>query len=500
MIKGIVSRAKTITDSLKGPVHNQVMGLLTLVISVTAVTTAALLAPPVTANELDLQQMAAPLYHTEKQIIFHKLDNGLQLRLLPLADNQLVSLASQFRVGSRDETSGQTGYAHLFEHMLFKGSENAPGDSYAQTMSAISGQFNASTFFDFTNYYLTIPSEALKLSLWLEADRFIRPALTEQTVKNQQDTVLEEMATSIDNQPYIRKAMEFLLTQARDTPYGHAVIGSREDVKNATKETLEQFHHTHYRPDAMQLSIVGALPENTALWVEEEFGRWQNPEQALKAPLKMQFDNQAVHGEVVDERGPWPALLLAWHTVGQTHPDAAAVSLLEAYLFQNRSSLIKQSGLTEPDQLLTYSIPLSMEQMGVSNLVMVPRAKTSLDRLAGNVERAIETLATNGISDQALSQLKANWLNKRLQLIDRPSQLARALSATLAQDSLTPLTGPWERINAVSPAQLQAVAQTYFSQGYVRLDLLPPWYIRWTKTLLEWFPQGLSDTLEDLVL
>ncbi len=497
MKKDIVSRVKTITDSINGPIYHLVLGLLMLV---TSLTTAALLVPVVTANELDLQQMAAPLYRTEKQIIFHRLDNGLQLRLLPLADSQLVSLASQFSVGSRDEPSGQAGYAHLFEHMLFKGSENAPGDSYAQTMSALSGQFNASTFFDFTNYYLTIPSTALKLSLWLEADRFIRPALTDQTVKNQQDTVLEEMATSIDNQPYVRKAMAFLLTQAKDTPYGHAVIGSREDVKNATTDALTKFHQTHYRPDAMQLSIVGTYPDSTAQWVKQEFGQWQNPEQRKKVPLEMQFENKPVHAEVVDERGPWPALLLAWHTVGQTHRDAAAVSLLEAYLFQNRSSLIKQSGLTDPDQLLTYSIPLTMEQMGVTNLVMVPRAKTSLDRLANNVEQAINSLATDGISAEALSQLKANWLNKRLQLIDRPSLLARALSATLSQDSLTPLTGPWERIDAVSPAQLQAVAQTYFSQGYVRLDLLPPWYIRWTKTLLEWFPTGMSDTLEDLVL
>jgi len=497
MKKGIVSRAKAITDSINGPIHPQVLGLLMLLASMSCVASES---PSATANELDLQQMAAPLYRTEQQIIFRQLDNGLQLRLLPLADSQLVSLASQFSVGSRDEPAGQTGYAHLFEHMLFKGSENAPGDSYAQTMSALSGQFNASTFFDFTNYYLTIPSTALQLSLWLEADRFIRPALTKQTVKNQQSTVLEEMATSIDNQPYVRKAMEFLLTQARDTPYGHAVIGSRIDIKNATTETLTRFHQTHYRPDAMQLSIVGTFPDSTYQWVEEEFGQWGKPVQALRTPLKVQFDNKPVHAEVIDERGPWPALLLAWHTVGQAHRDAAAVSLLEAYLFQNRSSLIKQSGLTDPDQLLTYSIPLTMEQMGVTNLVMVPRAKTSLDRLAKNVELAIKSLATDGISDEALSQLKADWLNKRLQRLDRPSLLARALSATLAQDSLTPLTGPWERINAVSPAMLQAVAQTYFSQGYVRLDLLPPWYIRWTKTVLEWFPSGMSDALEDLVL
>ncbi|MGM8891899.1 M16 family metallopeptidase, partial [Psychrobacter sp. 1Y1] len=149
----------------------------------------------------ELSTLAQPLFHAEQRLQYRLLDNGLQVRILPLDDTQAVSIASQFDVGSRNEVNGQTGYAHLFEHMLFKGSKHAPGDSYTQTMSALSGQFNASTFFDFTNYYLTVPSQALELSLWLEADRFRYPTLNETTVKNQQAAVLEEMATSIDNQP-----------------------------------------------------------------------------------------------------------------------------------------------------------------------------------------------------------------------------------------------------------------------------------------------------------
>ena len=449
--------------------------------------------------------MAAPLYSIEKTIVYRKLDNGLQLRLLPIPFSTSVSVATQFRVGSRDEITGQTGYAHLFEHMLFKGSQHAPGDSYAQTMSALSGQFNASTFFDFTNYYLTLPSEALELALWLEADRFIRPVLSQQTVENQQATVLEEMATTIDNQPYVRDAMEFLLSQADGTPYGHSVIGSKEDVSSATVEQLNQFHQRHYRPDATQLSIVGTYSDNTHAWVDAEFGQWQNPQPALKVPslataTPLAPKNKQVHGEIIDARGPWPAVLLAWHTVGQQHQDAAAIALLEAYLFQNRASLMKQSGLTDPEQLLTYSIPLSMDLMGVSNLVMVPRAKTSLNQLVTNVQKMIIDIADNGIDDTSLHQLKANWLNQALQQLDRPSQLARMLSATQQRDTLTPLTGPWERINTVTAEQIQQVTKLYFSDNLVRLDLLPSWYIRWTKSLLEVLPEGVSDTLEESVL
>lgn len=452
------------------------------------------------ATEADLDELSLPLYQLEQHISYTVLGNGLQLRLLPLNLGQSVSIATQFSVGSRDEKPGQTGYAHLFEHMLFKGSQHAPGDSYAQTMSALSGQFNASTFFDYTNYYLTIPSNALELALWLEADRFIRPALTQETVSNQQATVLEEMATSIDNQPYVRQAMEFLLEQAKGTPYQHAIIGSKQDINGATPESLDLFHQGHYRPDAMQLSIVGHIPEQTEHWVNAEFSAWSAPLIPLIKHQHLSFENKPVIDEIIDSRGPWPALLMAWHTVGQAHADAAAITLLEAYLFQNRSSIIKQSGLTDPEQMLSYSIPLSMEHMGVTNLVLVPRAKTSLDKLAGNVESMIEEVNHLGIDQDVLAQLKAQWLNLRLRQLDSPSLLSRALSATLEQDKHTPLTGPWERVNAVTTEDIQRVTQQYFSHGYVRLDLLPPWYIRWSKTLLEWLPIGLTDSLEDSVL
>ena len=460
----------------------------------------AFISPNTLAEEVNLEQLATPLYQLEQKIDYQTLDNGLQIRLLPMDNTLSVSIASQFSVGSMDEAPGQTGYAHLFEHMLFKGSKNAPGDSYAQMMSSLSGQFNASTFFDFTNYYLTIPSAALELALWLEADRFIRPALTQETVTNQQATVLEEMATSIDNQPYVRQAMEFLLEQVEGTPYQHAVIGSKQDIAQSTPTSLNQFHQNHYRPDAMQLSIVGDLPPQTTEWIQSLFDDWAKPSTPINAHQEYIFANESVRAEIVDSRGPWPALLLAWHTVGQAHRDAAAVTLLEGYLFQNRNSIIKQSGLRDPQQLLTYSIPLSMEHMGVTNLVMVPRAKTSLDRLAESIEQMINQLSSQGISESDLDQLKAQWLNLKLRQVDSPSALARALSATLPQDRLAPLTGPWERINAVTTADMQRVTGRYFNHGYVRLDLLPPWYIRWGKTLLEWLPGGLTDSLEDSVL
>ncbi|MCL1051775.1 insulinase family protein [Shewanella abyssi] len=448
----------------------------------------------------DLSAQAAPLYQTEQRIQYRRLSNGLQVRTLAIADSSSISIASQFAVGSRNEIAGQTGYAHLFEHMLFKGSEHTPGDSYTQTMSELSGQFNASTFFDFTNYYLTIPTQALELSLWLEADRFRYPALTPATVANQQAAVYEEMATSIDNQPYVRKAMEFLLAQVQGTPYGHAVIGSIADVKAATPASLNQFHQNYYRPDAMQLTLVGNIPAQTNNWIDNSFASWQKPATAKATMPDLHIDAKAVHAEIIDERGPWPAVLLAWHTAGTNSADAPALALLEAYLFQNKSSLIERTSLQDPDQLLSYSIPLKMQHHGVTNLVLVPRARTSLDTLTSNVDKLIESVTIEPIPAEELCQLKQIWLDKKLSILDSPSALSRHLSATIEKDTQAPLTAQWQRINAVSAADLQRVSERYFKHKRVRLDLLPPWHIRAAKTVLEWLPKGAADSLEESVM
>ncbi|GAA4898161.1 pitrilysin family protein [Ferrimonas pelagia] len=454
----------------------------------------------VVTAQSELAQRAAPLYELEQQIRSEVLENGLQLRILPLPAGQTVSIASQFAVGSRNEGPGQTGYAHIFEHMLFKGSENAPGDTYVQTIGAYAGRFNATTWFDATNYYLTLPSEAVELGLWLEADRFIRPTLTEEGVQNQQGAVLEEMAMTIDNQPYVRPAMEFLLDQVAGTPYGHAVIGSVEDVSGSSAASLSAFHQAFYRPDLMQLSLVGDVPEPALAWVEQAFGAWSRPNHAPPEFGQLMLERRAVHQRLVDKRGPWPGLVLGWHTVGSTHPDAAAVALLELYLLHSKASVVQQSRLTDPDQLLTFSLPVSMELHGVANLVLVPRARTSLDSLADSVAAHIDAVAQAPLDAQTLTRLKTMWLEQQLARLDSPRSLAIALSATLDMDAETPLTGPWQRIEQVTPQDIARVARDYFQAGTVRLDLLPPWYVRAVKRVLEWLPSSTADWLEEAVL
>lgn len=442
----------------------------------------------------------ATLYQLESRIETYSLANGLTVHLLPLENKHTLTIASQFNVGARNEAKGQTGYAHLFEHMLFKGSEQAPGDTYAQQLSALGARFNASTHFDYTNYFVTLPSQALSLGLFLEADRFIRPQLTATTVKNQQQTVLQEIAQTIDNQPYVRSTMEFLLAQVKDTPYGHGIIGTREDITQASPESLTAFHRAYYRPDAMQLSLVGKLSPEVKTLIEQHFAKWTAPNQPIIEFNQLKIPPQPVMAQLIDERGPWPGLLLAWHTVGKNHPDAAAIRLLEADLFQNTQSALAKISQHDPAQMLSYSLPFELENHGITNLVLVPRAKTSLNALTDMVLALIKQAQQTRMSDAALCQLKQTWLNQRLAELDSTQSLATLLSATSKQDQAHPLTAQWERINAVTADDFQRVAKHYFTPNMVRVDLLPPWYIRLGKTLLEWLPAGVSDDLEDAAL
>ncbi|MCL2918039.1 M16 family metallopeptidase [Shewanella litorisediminis] len=451
-----------------------------------------------------------PLRHLDEAVETRQLDNGIRLFWLPKANKQSITLASRFAVGSRHEAPGQTGWAHLFEHLLFKGSRLAPGDGYSQLMNAMGASFNASTLFDDTRYYSRIPAEGLDFTLALERDRFEHPQFAAEAIANQQKTVLAEMAQTIDNQPYFRAAMTFLLSQATDTPYRHAIIGSRADILGADAGSLKAFHQRFYRPTRLSMALTGALPADIETRLNAHFGGWQAPAPAQSRetaqPDEADVTRQEVkprapvHGEVTDERAPWPGLLMAWHTVGRNHPDAAAIKLLELALFQRIASGLERAGISGKQSLLHYSLPLEMELHGMTNLVLVPRANVSLDTLAAGIDTMVNQAASEPMKGTELCQLKQLWLADYQEQLSSDETLAQWLAASPATDHAQPLLNPWLRVRDVSEHDLMRVAQRYFAGHSVRLDLKPAWHTRLGKGLLEWLPESWAEGLEELAL
>ncbi len=206
----------------------------------------------------------------------HELDNGLRVNLSVDSSTPMVGVNLWYAVGSRNEREGKTGFAHLFEHMMFQGSANVPKNRHFELVEGAGGTLNASTWFDRTNYYDTLPSHHLELALWLESDRmgWMLPAMTQEKLSNQQEVVINERKERYDNQPYgdwDERIQSMVFPPSH--PYHHPVIGSTEDIAGASLEDVAEFFRTYYVPDNAVLTLAGDLDPHRALeLVKRHFG------------------------------------------------------------------------------------------------------------------------------------------------------------------------------------------------------------------------------------
>ena len=206
----------------------------------------------------------------------HVLDNGLRVVLAPDGTTPVVGVNLWYRVGSRNETPGRTGFAHIFEHMMFQGSANVPRNGHFHHIERVGGTANATTWFDRTNYYETLPSHHLDLALWLESDRmgWMLPAMTAEKLENQRQVVMNERRERYDNQPYgdWDERIQSLLFPASH-PYHHTVIGSMEDIAAATLDDIHEFFAAYYLPNNAVITVCGDCDPGHALdRVERYFG------------------------------------------------------------------------------------------------------------------------------------------------------------------------------------------------------------------------------------
>src|SRR5688572_834067 len=254
------------------------------------------------------------------------LDNGLRVVLSRDPRAPLVAVNLWYDVGSRHEKAGKTGFAHLFEHMMFQGSANVAKGQHFSLVQAAGGTLNASTWLDRTNYFETLPGHELELALWLEADRMasLLPAMTQEKLDNQRDVVKNERRWSVDNQPYGTwdEKMQALV-YPETHPYHHSTIGSMEDLSAASLEDVSEFFATYYAPNNAVLTVAGDFETDEALvMIERHFGPIPaNP--ALPPPPDMSVDPLIGTDvrETVPDQVPLPRIYLA-HRVPPFGTDA----------------------------------------------------------------------------------------------------------------------------------------------------------------------------------
>ncbi|MFF7212315.1 M16 family metallopeptidase [Streptomyces sp. NPDC008238] len=396
----------------------------------------------------------------------HRLANGLRVVLSEDHLTPVAAVCLWYDVGSRHEVKGRTGLAHLFEHLMFQGSENVKGNGHFELVQSAGGSLNGTTSFERTNYFETMPAHQLELALWLEADRMgsLLSALDLESLDNQRDVVKNERRQRYDNVPY-GTAFERLTAMAYPDghPYHHTPIGSMADLDAASLEDARAFFRTYYAPNNAVLSVVGDIdPEQTLAWIEKYFGTIPSHD---GKPAPRDGSLPGVMGgqlrEVVEEDVPSRALMAAYRLPhdGTREADAADLALTvlgggESSRLHNRLVRRDRSAVAAGFGLLRLAGAPSLGWLDVktSSGVEVPAVEAAVDE---ELARFAEEGPTPEEMERAQAQLEREWLDRLATVGGRADELCRY--AVLFGDPQLALTAV-RRILDITADEVRAVA------------------------------------------
>ncbi|MGA8046357.1 MAG: pitrilysin family protein [Dermatophilaceae bacterium] len=398
----------------------------------------------------------------------HTLANGLRVVVSPDHTVPVVTVNLWVGVGSRHEAPGRTGFAHLFEHLMFQGSRSVAGGEHFAALMAQGGRLNATTWFDRTNYFETVPVGALELALWLEADRHghLLPAVTQENLDNQRDVVKEEKRQRYDNQPYGNALVDvYAATFPEAHPYHHPTIGSMADLDAAGLDDVHAFYRRHYAPDNTVLTIVGDVRVEAAVdLVERHFGglgHRADPDRGRSAQLG------PVEGPVRVDRFddvPNDRLHLAFRLPAEGSDDYLAASLaLDCAAGLTSSPMVTR--LVRREQVATSIGAHAMGFVDGSSLGLVVAdiapghdADRVEAEIAAELTRFAETGPTPELLEAVRAQAERGWLSALASGEERADLISQY---TLLHDDPGYINTALDRFLAIGPAQIHRAAQEW---------------------------------------
>jgi predicted Zn-dependent peptidase len=340
----------------------------------------------------------------------YQLTNGLKVVLNPDASAPLVAINLWYHVGSKNERPGRTGFAHLFEHMLFSGSEHVGNNEHFRYVQAVGGVLNGTTFFDRTNYFETLPSNYLALGLWLESDRmgFFLPALTQEKLDIQREVVKEERRQRYDNVPY-GTAFERLLGLAFEPDYSYhwPTIGSMEDLGAASLDDIREFFKTWYHPSNAVLTLVGDFNiEDAKKLVEQYFGDIPAGSPVPGFTLQRKPAGQEKR-ETFASQVQLPRIYRLYHLPKMGEPDWTHADLLTTVLASDKASRLDRVLVHEKQiaqDVATYVLPT--EGTGMLMLQATAREGVAIEEIEAAIDEEVSKLAIGGITEDELTRAK----------------------------------------------------------------------------------------------
>jgi len=354
-----------------------------------------------------VERWLGPLAGVER----HRLDNGLEVRLVPSARAPIVVAALLYRVGARDEPPAQGGIAHFLEHMMFKGSDRFPMGSIDRLTQSLGGENNAFTSHDVTAYHFSFSSEHWRLALDIEADRMERLTLAEVEIEREREVILEEISMYEDD-PWDALELHVNASYYGPFPYARPILGTRETVRAIDREALERFYRAHYRPDNAVLVLAGDLPAGALEEVAARLGRTEaggNRRGHWSEPFAEPPGLRRVHVE----KGKVPRLLVALPAPSANHPNFAAWRLWFAILGGGRSSRLHRRLVD--DGMLCSAMSADLTEMAGPGIGAI-----SAELLPGIEPAAVEKVVLESLDELRLEPPSAAELEnaRRLLLAD----------------------------------------------------------------------------------
>jgi zinc protease len=405
------------------------------------------------------------------------LANGLRVILSPDTAVPVVSVALYYDVGSRNEKTGRTGFAHLFEHMMFQGSENVPKAAHFQYIFNAGGTMNGTTSTERTNYFETLPASHLPLALWLESDRMRSLKVTQENLDNQRNAVQEEKRLRYDNQPYVNAFLRINELIFKNPANAHSTIGSMEDLDAATIEDVQEFFRIYYAPNNAVLTIVGDFAEQEAISLVNKYFE-SIPSQPAPPPVDISEPDDVARTQEVfyDQLAPAPAFVLGWKIPPRRTADFYALSLAADLLFEGDSSRLYQKLVKGDESVVSIQGGID-ERRGPSALYIfaLPKPGEEVATIRDQIFAEIRALKTSGPSAEEMEKLRNSLCNDVVR--GRQSTMYRA--QRLAEYALydgdpTLMDSELEQYLSVTQEQIRRAAEHFLDiENRVVLDIVP---------------------------
>ncbi len=411
------------------------------------------------------------------------LANGLKVVLAPDHSTQVVAVNVWYNAGARNEQRGRTGFAHLFEHMMFQGSGNVKKGDHMSLIERAGGQLNGSTQDDRTNYWEVLPSNRYSLGLWLEADRMRSLAVTQANFENQRETVKEERRLRIDNQPYTPSFLKGVTKPFDSTTcfaYGHELVGSMTDLNAAKVEDVKAFHDLYYAPNNATLTVVGDFePDEARDLIRRYFSDIPRVKDPPPVVCQTAFDAGERRETVVDDKATLPAVLRLYLVPEYANPDHAALELLATILGGGESSRMNRTIARGAKAALVVQVALDVTgpHRGPSTFAAIAIANqgVSTDSLDKLIAKEIAHVAADGVTGEELT--KARNTRRAGEIVGRQHALtvAEAIqSANMFLGSPAAVNTDLQRYLTVTQDDIKRVARKYLRAENSIVILIAP--------------------------